>query len=176
MSDQPYRSVTLERHGFTFTVEWFYDDLPSSPLEHCELAGQVTQTHSLYGQPAKRPGDLVLHHNQGDWWFYSYDQAVANLRRQGLDGPTAAECARTEYEWLRRWYAEQWWYAYVRVTLDGAPNHFESLGGVEDTHCNDATALANVSDYVEDFISSLLSDAAKTVQQAHANGCFPAYL
>ena len=171
----PYRTASLTRNGLTFSVDWRVDDLAEFPSNGFDLAGELRTVHSHYGQPDKRPGDLVIYHERGEWHLYAYDHAVANLRRSGLSGADAAKAARVEYEWLRRFYTGDAWYAYITVTLSGTAE-YETLSGVADSYCSDSEALSNVADYLADFVEELTARAAELVQQAHASGRFPAYV
>lgn len=148
---------TFEHRGRTFSAETPYDDSHGAPWEECDGHGPVSEWKRAekwsYGAN-KAPGEWVLHADRGSirtydaaeaqrialrdgWGLAPADEAALaqRLGRVPTRRQIAAEAVRRDFEYLRRWCADQWHYVGVVVTLldadDDATDETESLWGIE---------------------------------------------
>ena len=141
---------TIERDGYTFRVEHEYDHDAGAPWEREEGHGPVRHVRANHtGHHDKRPGELVLNGEflrgghvyvfddacrnalADDWGSYGWQGAGEGMTRRQF----AAEQARADYERLRAWCKDEWYYLGVIVTLldieGNATDAQASLWGIE---------------------------------------------
>lgn len=171
-----YDGETFERGGRTFKVTFPYDDSGEAPWERAEGHGPVSD----WTRRNKVPGERVLSRDRGLKRFYDYAEAIKIAKRDGWGlgeqelnalhsklgkEPTRkqiAACAvEKDYEYLRRWCDNQWWYVGVVVELldaDGnGTGETESVWGIE----SDAYAyLAETANELADQINARLDTEA----------------
>lgn len=136
----PYKTDTIEQHGATYLVEWFYDSDHGAPWEECDGHGVVSD----WERRDKRPGEFILSSDRGSKRFYDFQATMAIAKRDGwntapYDWPTkgaqAQAAVMADYEYLRRWCNDQWHYCGIVVTRmeDGEKTSDESsLWGIEE--------------------------------------------
>jgi hypothetical protein len=109
-----YKTDTLTQHCRTYLVEWFYDDM-GAPWDNSDCHGPV----SKWERRSKRPGERILNSDRDSHRFYDFQQAVKDaVKVWGCKpGPDAVEAVERDFEYLRRWCADQWFYCGIRVTL-----------------------------------------------------------
>lgn len=109
-----YKTDTLTQHCRTYLVEWFYDDM-GAPWDNSDCHGPV----SKWERRSKRPGERILNSDRRAYRFYDFQQAVKDaVKVWGCKpGPDAVEAVERDFEYLRRWCADQWFYCGIRVTL-----------------------------------------------------------
>ena len=164
---------TIERDGYMFRVEHEYDHDAGCPWEREDGHGSVRHAKANYtGHPDKRPGELVL---DGEFlrggYVYDFADACEQARRdnwgsygwQGAgEGMTrrqfAAEQARNDYERLRAWCKDEWYYVGVIVTLldieGNATDAQQSLWGIE----------SDSEGYLGEVATQLANDCINDVQ------------
>lgn len=147
-----FQTFTENYRGFTIRVDWFYDSDTEAPWEHEDGHGEVSDWKPYYrGESSKAPGERVLHADRGSARFYDWQGAIAKaksenwglseedtaalaakLGRQPTKGDIAAEAVRRDFEYLRRWCNDDWfWCGYV-VTVEGLPELDDrSLWGID---------------------------------------------
>lgn len=152
---EEYRSVMRE-HGAAYRISYYYDVVTEAPWELMDTLGAVTD----WTTRAKAPGELILNSDRGSRLFYDFQEAV-KYARQWTTGEEAAEIARREYEHLKAWCDDQWYYIVIKVTkldLDDQPTAFvASAWGIE-------------SDGDHDFI---IRDLIDEVDYEEAQHCYP---
>jgi len=140
--DNIYRTEEITTaKGNKFKIELSYDAMSSTPWEWCDGHGEVSEWTSR----DKRPGEVVLCIDGRSKRFYDMQGAVKIARRDGWDtapyntgtkGEQARRVAQADYEYLKAWCDNNWWYAVLHAVMldsDGELNGYaEYLGGVED--------------------------------------------
>lgn len=142
-----FKTETIEKNGSSYRVEYFYDDDATPPWDNEDGHGPVSD----WVRRDKRPGELVLNSdNRGFSRFYDFAEACRVARRDrwgsrncepGMSSrQKAATAARDDFEYLRDWCDDKWFYVGLVVTLldaDGdATEHSAGLWGVEfDAYC-----------------------------------------
>lgn len=132
--------TTFTANGLTFRLTTEHDTDHGAPWEHSDGHGPVSD----WTARDKRPGELVLNKDGRERRYYDFAEACRIARRDGWDAPPygtgttrqrAARAARADFEYLRRWCANDWAYVGVIVELlddDGEPVASDSVWGVED--------------------------------------------
>lgn len=173
----------IERDGFTFRVEHEYDHDAGAPWDREDGHGNVRYVgnHGYTGKPEKTPGELVLMGDRHGAQVYDFADACEQARKdnwgsygwQGAgEGMTrrqfAAEQARNDYDRLRAWCKEEWYYLGVVVTLmcvDGSETDaVQSLWGIESdagTYLGQ-TASELVNGCITDITNRLEFDESQT--------------
>lgn len=133
--DYAYKTDRIEQHGQTYKIEWFYDNYYGAPWEEHDGHGPV----SGWERRDKRPGELILNEDRGARRFYDFQAAVKQARAECWNscrnGTEAAEAARLDFEYLRRWCANDWHWCGIVVTMldDGEEIDISAvLWGIED--------------------------------------------
>ncbi len=129
-----YNGDTFEIDGISFRVSFPIDDCGIAYWQESDCHGPVT----LWENRDKRPGELILASDKGSKCFYDFAEACRIARNVwGLnDRKEAAEAARKDFEYLRRWFADQWCYVGVNVTMlddngDALPYESQTIWGIE---------------------------------------------
>jgi len=166
-----YVIETIERDGLKFRVSHEYDHDAGAPWDREEGHGPVRHVRANFtGHHDKRPGELVLNgeFNRGghvyvfddacrialadDWGSYGW-QGAGMTRRQ-----FAAEQARNDYERLRAWCEDEWYYLGVVVTLlcvdGGETDAVQSLWGIE----------SDAGDYLHQTASELVDSCITDIR------------
>jgi hypothetical protein len=135
-----YNGDTFEIDGISFRVSFPSDDIYRIPWEESEGHGPVSE----WTRRDKRPGELILSSYRGEKRYYDFQEACKIALRdswgaKGDDGLTgkakAAFAVRADYEYLRHWCNDQWYYVGVIVTMldddaDALP-YEDSVWGIE---------------------------------------------
>ncbi len=128
---------------FTFAVEVERDDDMEAPWDNSDGHGPVSDWTSR----DKRPGELVLSASRSMKRYYNFAEACRIALRDGwghlaskpatpeTPRQKAARAARADFEYLREWCNDEWYYVGVIVTLldeEGEKTEIsESLWGLE---------------------------------------------
>lgn len=170
---------TITIDGLTFRVELVIDADQTHPWEQEEGHGPVREASADYytGVVKKAPGERVLIQSQGDAWLYDWSQAIRIASRDGwgVDEKAiaeltarrgrkprareiAAEAVRLDFERMRAWLEDRWYYVAVIVTLLDTdkrplPTYQRSLFGIE----SDAT------DYIAEVAQDLAAKLSNSV-------------
>lgn len=146
----------VEVNGRRFSVRVEYDDSGDAPWDRADGHGPVSDWRraSYTGRPDKRPGEMVLNRDRGSARLYDFAEATRIAKRDGWGigaeaeaelaqrlgrAPTRREIVREavmrDYEYLRAWCNDEWWYVGVIVAeLDSEGEETgkdDSLWGVE---------------------------------------------
>ena len=145
-------SEIFEHNGFKFLLEIEYDDGLGAPWEEYDGNGIVSQWTSRDKRPherilcqyhdSKRLYDVqaTMARAKKDGWGLSQEdrQALAaRLGREPTKGEVLAEAVDRDFEYLKRWCDNEWYYASLHVTMVDHPEHDTYLGGVEYDPWND---------------------------------------
>ena len=120
-----YHEYRIECSGFTFSVEYHYDEYSGAPWDEADGHGPVSD----WEWRGKKPGELILCENRGYKRFYDYAEACRIALRDGwgapgeIEGETerqkAARAAMSDFEFLRGWCNGDWhWVDIVVKMLD----------------------------------------------------------
>jgi hypothetical protein len=160
--------------GWVLEMRMYHDDDADPPWERQCLLGEVREvrasrytchTHAT----GKQPGEKVL-----DWtgrWGRAYDWrgAVAQGRKAGYSGPDAVKQADREFDYLRRWLADQWHYCGVAVRIISCPPQYKACLDDQDEYAHALWGIeSDATDYLKETARELGDEAVKAVKAAHA--------
>jgi len=143
--DMRYLTETITAaHGTRFKIELSYDDYGREPWKEDDGHGEVSE----WTNRDKRSGELVLwtEDRGGGKLFYNFAGAVRTAKKEWVSatdtetlGQRAHRAAMQDYNYLRDFCRQDWWYCILRVVLlndDGTENedYTECVGGFEDGH------------------------------------------
>jgi hypothetical protein len=143
MRNDVYKIETIEHNGHSFRVEYLTDDTQETQWEWADGHGTVSDWTSR----DKRPGEVVLCTDGRSRRYYDMQGAIQTAKADGWScdsalptdtkGQKAVKAAQADYEYLRAWCANDWWYSCLHVSLldpDGEEleDYDDYLGGVED--------------------------------------------
>lgn len=152
--------------SFRFAVTVERDDCAGAPWEEHDGHGPVSE----WTRRDKAPGEIVLCEDGRSRRYYDFAAAVKMAKREGWDaapynsdksqtkGQQAAKAAMADFEHLRRWCNDQWFFAAITVTLlddNGDETEIaQSIGGVELDRYYDESEIEFIAD---DLIHEILS-------------------
>jgi hypothetical protein len=157
---------TIVRDGDEFTVdgrrfrlEIRRDDDMGEPWKEHDGHGVVSE----WTGRKKKPGERVLHEDRRSYRYYDVQASIERAFKDWvgtelvIDGKTrgqrAAAAVEADFERLRRWCNDDWYWVYLKVTLLDGRNkgEFETLGGVE------SDAEAYISESAHELAGELLN-------------------
>lgn len=126
---------TIELKGRTYKVRT-KPDYDASPLDN-DGHGDVTE----WVTRPKLPGEVVIAQDRNSYRYYDMSGAVKKAREEGWNTPPyevlgetagqrAVRAAKADFEYIRRWFDNQW--QYVGVIVEDPDGNTDSLWGVED--------------------------------------------
>lgn len=128
---------TVDGRRFRLNIE--RDDCLGEPWKEHDCHGVVSD----WTTRKKKAGERILAEDRGSYRYYDVQASIARALRDWIDpiarttdgtrGERAAKAVEADYERLRRWCKDQWWWAWLKVTsLEGkGKGEYESLGGME---------------------------------------------
>lgn len=169
----------IELQGLTFAYAIEPDPCMGAPWLECDGHGPVSDWTSR----DKQPGEWTLSSDRRSRLFYDAQEAqrIALRDNWGIDAearaawaqrsgrePTrkqvAAAAVRRDFDYLRRWCEDDWYYCILCVTLldvDGNETEEQDyLGGVES---DSADHIANCARELADGIAARIGDARELV-------------
>lgn len=164
MSDQPFKRITTEVLGHTITVEWYYDHDMGPPWEEHDGHGPVSE----WTRRSKRPGERVLHRHRFTARYYDFAAAVKIARKEKWDAPPyktgtpgeqAVRAVEADFEHLRRWVNERWWWCgYTAEARDATGKLIwnDALWGIESNEIDHFTG--EVTSTARDFIQTEVAE------------------
>jgi hypothetical protein len=157
-----YDSVTRVVEGKTYLVQWEYDHHCGCPWDECDGHGPVSEWETR----AKKPGEWVLTKSMGASRFYDFQAAMKLAKKDrwntkpytwATKGQQAEAAVRADFEFLRRWCNDQWFYCGIVVTLldddEEKTDVSHSLWGIE----------SDAQDYIETVINDLIDECGYEV-------------
>jgi len=131
--------------GHEIKIEWQYDGDCEAPWDHEDGHGPVSD----WVTRDKRPRERLLNSDRWAHRFYDIEEATriakrdgwglspdgiakleAKLGRKATRGDIARESVEHDFEYLRRWCNDDWWWCGYVVTIEGTDYH-ESLWGID---------------------------------------------
>jgi hypothetical protein len=155
-------SFKLEHKGFTFNVRIMADEFHGAPWKENDYHGEVSdwRRRGYDGHYPKAPGERLLYEDRGSARFYDFAGAVAKARKEGWGsqgddglskGAKAVQAVERDFEYLRQWCNNDWFYIGVVVSVPGLDED-RSVWGIE----------SNADDYIKetarDLADELLAD------------------
>ena len=154
---------TFTRNGLQFRARIEHDDSTDAPWIECDGHGPVTD----WTRRNKRPGELILNSDRGAHRYYDMAETVKIAKRDGWGhgapvpgetaGQKAARAALADFEYLRGWCRDDWYFVVVSVGLimDGnTVAHSHYIGGIE------STASETIAEHIEELADTLTTEAA----------------
>ena len=146
--------------GFDFIMELEPDNDSDPPWENGDGHGIVSEWRA---KDSKRPGERILHQDGSSCRFYDWQATMLKARKEGwgvkkpLPGLTkraiTALAVEQDFERMRRWCNDEWWYVGVVVMLDEYDSTKQrSVWGVE-SDCGDY-----IKEVRNDLAAELLPD------------------
>ena len=131
--DYVYSSFQFSVEGVNFRADLVADECSGSPWENSDCYGVVIDGWLLRD---KYPCERILVQDRGCKRFYDHQASVIKFRSQGCTAKEAHKQALRDFERLRGWCNDQWFYAGVVVTLlddfgDEISDCSDSLWGIE---------------------------------------------
>jgi len=129
--------------GNTFKVEYFYDDMNETPWGWSDGHGEV----SGWTSQDKKPGEVILCADGRSKRFYDMQGAIKTARVEGWScegvlptdtkGQKAVKAAQNDFEYLKAWCSNDWWYCCLHVVMVGPEgveidDYDDYLSGIED--------------------------------------------
>ncbi|CEF89633.1 hypothetical protein [Pseudomonas phage vB_PaeM_PAO1_Ab17] len=147
---------------FTFKVEVVRDDEHGAPWEEQDGHGPVSD----WTCRDKRPGELVLNSDGARKRFYDFSEACRIALRDGWDSyphnlfgeqskrQQAAKAARADFENLRAWCQDEWYWVGVIVTLlDEEGNKTDIIDSLWGLSSNDEDGIAYEAGIIADDLA-----------------------
>jgi hypothetical protein len=129
-----YDTETREHHGASYLIEWAADHHHGLPWEESDCHGEVSE----WTRRDKKPGERILNTDRhGFKRFYDVQASMQKARTVWgfTNGKEAAEAVEKDFEYLRAWCEDRWFYCGIIVTLldeDGDKTDVQaSLWGIE---------------------------------------------
>lgn len=152
--------LDTDERGLHFAASLMRDDDNLPPWEHSDGHGPVSE----WTTRDKRAGELELSDDRGSFRYYHYSEACRIALKDGWgtrDGRQtnesrrayAARAAKEDYEWLRAWCQDEWFYVgvIVRCYAEGIQLSTASLWGIE----------SNAGPYLTDVANQLLPECER---------------
>lgn len=131
---EAFKTETEQYQGHEITIEWHYDQDCEPPWEHEDGHGEIRI--SRYND--KRPGERELWSDRGSYWFYDWQGAIKLAKKDGWDAPPyktgtkgqqAERAVQADYDYLRRYCRDDWWWCGYVLKIDGT--EIDSLWGID---------------------------------------------
>lgn len=127
MTEEPFHIAIREHRGHEIHIQWWRDDTMGTPWEEHDGHGPVSDWRPW---SSKRPHERVLCQDTTgkSACFYDWKEAVNLARRDGwgvagahgTPGQIAAQAAQADFDYLRRWCRDEWfWCGYTLTVLTG---------------------------------------------------------
>lgn len=149
-----YPGESITRGNLTATIHSGPD--MDAPWDNSDGHGVVSDWTSR----DKNPGERVLCSDRHSKRFYDVQASTAIAKRDewdaapygGTKGEKAARAVEADYEYLRQWCNDEWFYVGVVVT-DSDGNHLASLWGIE----------SNSGDHINGIAAELFDEAHESL-------------
>ena len=169
----------IERDGFTITATIYHDPDHGAPWEEEDGHGAVTD----WTNRQKAPGERILAEAGGRGYgnthrrFYDWAGAVKTAKADGWDAPPygegtagqrAVRAVEADFQHLRAWCNDDWFYVGVAVTVSRAGveltgKYDHAIWGTENT------AADHINELAADLVGDALDAArAKLRELTHA--------
>ena len=152
MSDTYKTEEITLTSGNRFKVAFSYDDY-EAPWEVSDGHGKVSD----WVTRDKKPGEVVLYQDRNAKRYYDMQGAIQKAKAEGWScdsvlptdtrGQKAVKAAQADFEYLRAWCNNDWWYCCLHVAMLDAngeelQGYDEYLGAVEDGYASKSHGYA----------------------------------
>lgn len=148
---------TIEVNGKTFSVRIENDTDMGEPWKEHDIHGEVSDWTSR----EKKPGELVLCSDRGRYRYYDFAASVKKAKVDGWNaapyndnetkGERAAKAARADFERLRQWCNDQWYW--VGIIVEELDEEGEGTGA--------STSLWGIESDSEDYHEEVAKELAE---------------
>lgn len=136
-----------------FVVRWFYDEDSTPPWKKQDMLSWVSD----WTQNRKGAGERILCKDRRSFLFYDFKCAVKKARSGGMKGEDAVKAVEFEFNWLRRWCDDKWFYCGIEVS--------KGEDGIEVSEVGGCASLWGVeSDASEDYFEDIIRDLMREVE------------
>ena len=167
--DQPFNTETIEHCGVVVKIEYFYDQDAGKPWENSDCHGVIRSAYSYYGKPEKKPGEVLIPCDRGNYWIYDWQESTRIAKRDGwgVSNPPAgltqkqitALAVKADFDYLRGWLNDDWHYVGVVCTVLDANG--------EDTNDSDSCwGFETLDDYHETAGREMAESLAESTHKA----------
>jgi len=155
-------TITCTVKGYDVTARVVRDNDTGAPWKEHDGHGSVSEWTSR----PKHAGELVLAKDPGSFRYYDFQEAVKIAKRDGWGLGTPEEAARKDFEAMRAWAADEWFWCGVvlSVSRNGVmlDTHAAGLWGIDCNYPNSDNA------YLREVANDLLSEAIEAGETARA--------
>lgn len=117
----PGDTINAEVDGFKIVAKLMADYGHGSPWDEEDGHGPVSDWTSR----DKRPGERILNSNHGSYRYYDVEEAIKIAKRDGWDAPPyggtlgekASRAVERDYEALKAWCNDEWYYGGVSLMV-----------------------------------------------------------
>jgi hypothetical protein len=146
---------TITVNGTTYNVQIKPDDTQDAPWDREDGHGPVRVVRTLGGRCiSKRPGERVMHAEQGQAWLYDW-QAATTTAKTDKWGPTPAEAVQSDFDRLRGWLRGDWWHVGVIVTAA-----CKCCGATKGEHASMWGIESDAGEYLNEVARELIQELA----------------
>lgn len=166
--------ITTLPNGWKIKVAFEYDSDSGPPWKECDGHGVIYETRSR----EDHMDNWILNSERGWYRYYAWKASLELAVKDGwgcppYDTSTAMDAVKSDYEFLRRWCNDEWWYVGMIVTLldeDDTELHEESCWGF------DSDSIDYLCEQARSWAASMIvkerEDRRAEVRQAHINSRF----
>lgn len=126
--NEAFNTETIEHKGVTVLIEYFYDSDRGAPWKEEDGHGVIRDTRAYYGWPDKKPGEIIIHQDRGDYWLYDIQATTEIAKRDGwgvaavdaaglTKGQITALAVKRDMEFCRGYLRDDWHYAGIVCTV-----------------------------------------------------------
>ena len=128
---ETFQTETIESHGITVRIEYFYDYDTGAPWIENDGHGVIRSVRSndyLRYATSKKPGEVLFHAGRGrDTWIYDIQETTKIAKRDGWGVSNAPEgltpkqitalAVHRDFEYCKGWINDDWHYAGIVCTV-----------------------------------------------------------
>lgn len=175
----------FEHSGLQFRCLVMQDDDMQAPWVEHDGHGQIRSVSYYYGRPKKRPGEIIIYSERGDYWLYDVQATMQTARQDGwglsdediaalakklnrvpTKGDITAESVRRDMEYCRQWLqGDRFWemIEVFQINADCEPiSESEYLGGIDSGYDSESQK------YVRECAAELAGQIAHAVNKETA--------
>lgn len=160
--------------GVSFRCEVSSDSHNAPPWVEYDGQGIIRTVSSYYGRPDKKPGEVILYSDRGEYWLYDVQATTEKARREGWGcrgeaagltrGQRIAQAVHENISYCRKWLCGDIFWTVLQVySIDDEGEmigeHSDYLGGVEYGYCKES------QEYVKQTAEEMGSGIAYTMNK-----------
>jgi hypothetical protein len=168
-----YDGQIVEKGGLRFRINIEFDDDADAPWENDDGTGIVPN----WTVRDKRPGERILNTDHGSKRFYDFAGTMEKARAEGWglsperiaqwtlkagQAPTPSQiieaAVEADFERLRRWCSEQWWYVGVIVTQIDENDEPKEPDYLHAIWCMESDDEAGHEEYANEYMDQIIAE------------------